>query len=226
MNMLKLNETPVRTSRNFNINNIKLDDIEIPEIIKDFDNVEIIKESSNINIDNNITDSNLTYGLGSVLENQVKEKANQKLNIVIDGKINENLAINFDFDEDHINLIDNIQINAKENSKATVVIKYTASGDIQAFHNGILKVNAEENSNIHIIFVNLLSSESNNFISIENELKENAELNYTAIDFGGKNSITNYYSILIGDSSNNKLNTIYLGKENQLFDLNYIGELR
>lgn len=226
MNMLKLNETPVRTSRNFNINNIKLNDIEIPEIIKDFDNVEIIKESSNINIDNNITDFNLTYGLSSALENQVKEKANQKLNIVIDSKVNENLVIDFNFDEDNINLIDNIQINAKENSKATIVIKYASSEYIQAFHNGILKVKAEKNSNIHIIFTNLLSSKSNNFISIENELKENAKLNYTIIDFGGKNSITNYYSNLIGDSSNNKLNTIYLGKENQLFDLNYIGELR
>ena len=29
MNNLKLNETPIRTSRNFNINNIKLEDIEI-----------------------------------------------------------------------------------------------------------------------------------------------------------------------------------------------------
>ena len=29
--MIKLNETPVRTARNFNINNIKLENIEIPE---------------------------------------------------------------------------------------------------------------------------------------------------------------------------------------------------
>ena len=29
--MLKINETPVRTSRNFNINNIKLEDVEMPE---------------------------------------------------------------------------------------------------------------------------------------------------------------------------------------------------
>ena len=34
---MKLNETPVRTSRNFNINNIKLENIEIPENIPLFD---------------------------------------------------------------------------------------------------------------------------------------------------------------------------------------------
>lgn len=43
---------------------------------------------------------------------------------------------------------------------------------------------------------------------------------------GGKNSISNYYSNLIGNKSNNILNTIYLGKENQVLDLNYIAELR
>ena len=31
--MLILNETPVRTSKNFNINNIKIEDVEIPEVI-------------------------------------------------------------------------------------------------------------------------------------------------------------------------------------------------
>ena len=42
MNELKLNETPIRTSRNFLINNIKLTDVEIPETVEKFKNVEII----------------------------------------------------------------------------------------------------------------------------------------------------------------------------------------
>ena len=36
MSILKINETPVRTSRNFNINNVKLEDIQIPENLKEF----------------------------------------------------------------------------------------------------------------------------------------------------------------------------------------------
>ena len=43
--MLKLNETPVRTARNFNINNIKLEDVIIPENIRAFENVDTINES-------------------------------------------------------------------------------------------------------------------------------------------------------------------------------------
>ena len=38
-------------------------------------------------------------------------------------------------------------------------------------------------------------------------------------------SLTNY-SNEIGDNSNNILHTIYIGKEKQVFDLNYIAELR
>ena len=79
---------------------------------------------------------------------------------------------------------------------------------------------------IKFILVNLMNDKSNNFLAIENNLEENANVKYTIVDFGGRNSITNYYSNLIGDNANNIIDTIYLGKENQLFDLNYIAELR
>ena len=55
---------------------------------------------------------------------------------------------------------------------------------------------------------------------------KSSKIKATIIDFGGKNSITNYYSNLIGDLSDNKLESIYLGKDNQLIDINYIAELR
>ena len=71
-----------------------------------------------------------------------------------------------------------------------------------------------------------MNLDSINLITVENEIADNAVVNYTIIDFGGKTSITNYYSNLIGKESKNNLNTIYLGKDNQLFDLNYIAHLR
>ena len=88
------------------------------------------------------------------------------------------------------------------------------------------KAKAEKDSELNIVLINLMNTKSNNFLAIENDFEENAKINYTIIDFGGKNSITNYYSNLKGNNCDNQLNTIYLGKENQLFDLNYIGELR
>ena len=45
---MKINDTPVRTSRNFRINNLKLENIEIPNNLKPFKNVEIITQKAEI----------------------------------------------------------------------------------------------------------------------------------------------------------------------------------
>ena len=111
-------------------------------------------------------------------------------------------------------------------AKATIIIKYISNQENENYHNGIIKSRAEKNAELNIVLVNLMNTKSNNFLAIENDFEENAKINYTIVDFGGKHSITNYYSNLQGDNCDNQLNTIYLGKENQVFDLNYIGELR
>ena len=226
MQKVKLNETPVRTSRNFNINNIKLESIEIPESIPSFENVTIIGDTSKINIEQNTSNIELVYGLNEFFTNQVKMQSNQKLKLTIDGKENSETQIDFNFDDENSVLLDDIEIVANKDTKSTIIIKYTSNEDIEGFHNGIIRVNAKQNSNLNIILVNLMNTKSNNFMTIENIFERNAEVNYTIIDFGGKNSITNYYSNLVGENSDNRLNAIYLGKEDQLFDLNYIGELR
>ena len=77
MENLRLNETPVRTARNIRINNIKLENIEVPEVIPTFENVTIIGDTSKINIDSN-TDTNLVYGLSEELTNQVKTRSKSK----------------------------------------------------------------------------------------------------------------------------------------------------
>ena len=232
MENLKLNETPVRTARNFRINNMKLENIEVPEVIPTFENVIIIGDTSKINIEQNAdnTNTDLVYGLSEELTNQAKHGANQKIKLNINNTQNKKekteAEIDFKFDDENAALIDNIEITANENSKSTVIIKYTSNQENESYHNGIIKAKAEKNAELNIILVNLMNTKSNNFLAIENEFEENAKINYTIVDFGGKHSITNYYSNLLGDNCDNQLNTIYLGKENQVFDLNYIGELR
>ena len=219
--MIKLNETPVRTSKNFNINNIKLENIVLPEKITSFNNVTIKAKQSTANIEN----EELAYGLGEALTKQVQEKANQKIKLVMN-KEEKEAEIIFKFDENNLNLIDNIQVISEENTTSTVTIKYNSAKDIKCEHNGIINVLAKKNSKIHVIIVNFMNEVSNNFIAIQNTLEENSNVKYTIIDFGGKNSITNYYSNLKGDFAENTIDAIYLGKDEQLFDLNYIAELR
>jgi len=190
MNNLKLNETPVRTSRNFNINNIKLENIDMPNEINEFSNLTITGE--NVKIDNNNNSNiNLAYGLGEILTEQVKNQSNQKLKLSIDSKENEETQIELKFDNENANLVENIEIIANENTKSTIIIKYLSNENVQAYHNGIIRVSAKKSSNISIIIVNLMNSQSNNFLAIQNELENDSNVKYTVIDFGGKNSITN-----------------------------------
>ena len=80
MEKLKLNETPVRTAKNFRINNIKLENIEFPEVIPSFENVTIIGDTSKMDIEQNAdnTNTDLVYGLSEELTKQVKTRSQSK----------------------------------------------------------------------------------------------------------------------------------------------------
>lgn len=225
MDNIVVNETPVRTSQNFNINDIKIDNVTIPEMILPFENVKLNSEGSNSKVTNYTTSIELVYGISSDFTKMLNEKANQKIKIDLNGQEN-NTEIEFMFNQENQTLLDDIQIETVSNTKATIVIKYKVEDDLEYFHQGVIRLHAEENTQINVIIVNFLNTKSNHFISIQNDLEANSKVNYTIVDFGGKNCITNYYSNLLGESSENTVNTIYLGIKDQLFDMNYIGELR
>ena len=224
MSIIKINNTPIRTSKNFKINNAKLENLNLPEIINSFNNVTINK-TDNVLVERSSNQFELSYGLGNVFLNQVKEKANQNIKLIINGEKNEEIQLNYKFDNNNINLINNVEIIADEKTKSNIIIKYESDESTSCFHNGVIRITAKENSNVSIIILNYLNSNSNNFISFQNDIEKNAKLNYTIVDFGGINSITNYYSNIKGEKAENNINTIYLGKDDQYLDLNYIGEL-
>lgn len=219
MEKLKLNETPVRTSRNFFINNIKLENVVIPEKLEMFQNVMVTGTES---FNKDINKQHLNYGLSEELEENVFYKANSQ--IAINVKENDNIKVTYDFDDDNLQLVNQIDIYATGN--ANIIIEYKSSTNKECFHNGVIKVFAKENAKLNITVINLLNSNSEHFEAMENILEDNSDLNYTIIDIGGKNSIQNYYSNIIGKSAKNDLKTIYLGSENQIKDINYIAELR
>lgn len=225
MTNLKLNQTPIRTARNYGINNIKLENIDLPETVKDFNGLQIIGDIDKFTVTSDKKDNDIKYGNGEILKNQIKEKSNKDLQINIQGNLKKELELDFNFSKENKELIDNIFINIEENAKGTIIIKYTSKEDFKYYHNGQIKVLAGKKSKVNIMLVNLLSEEANNFISIENILEEQADVRYTTVDFGGQNSITNYYSNLRGNNSNNSIDTIYLGNKNQIIDLNYITEM-
>lgn len=194
---MELNQTPVRTSRNFNINNIKLDETEIPSKIDCFQNISVTLDNEKDKISFDAKKLTLQYGLGEFFVNQVLENSNQNLKITVESKLQKNINIDFEFDDENRHLLENIEIIAKEGTKSTVIIKYKTEEDLNYYHNGIIKLLAEKNSEIDVIIVNFMNQASINLMSIENEIQENALVKYTLVDFGGKFSISNYYSNLV-----------------------------
>lgn len=227
MEKLEMNETPVRTSKNFGVNNIKLDNINMPSNFGYFSNVDINIESAKDKVNFNNKDfTKLTYGLGEELENQVKEKCNCPLKIEVSSILNKEISIDFGFNQSNRNLTENIEILATEKTKSTVILTYKSDDDANYYHNGVIRVLANENTEVNVVIVNFMGARATNFLSIENELKDNSKVTYIIVDFGGKTSVTNYFSNILGKEATSELNTIYLGNDKQLFDLNYIDELR
>ena len=216
---IKVNETPVRTSRNFLINNIKLENVEIPSALEKFQNVDIVAKKSKITCETSNT--KLRYGNGEILERNVYENANNKIKIETE---KENIKLVYNFDDDNFKLVNEIEIVG--NKDASIYIEYKSRTNKQCFHNGIIKTIAKENVKLNIVVVNLLNNKSQNFDAIENEIYGNSKVKYTIIDLGGKTSIQNYYSNILGENANNDLKTIYFGKDDELKDFNYIAELR
>lgn len=220
MEKLKVNDTPVRTARNFKINNIEVE-LDLPEKIAEFKNVEIINDKSVI--DNEVSNTSLTYGTGKILEELNYETVNSKIRIQTSNK-KEDIIIRYNFDDNNVNLINQIEIIA--NGDTNVIIEYKSQTSLKCLHNGIIRAIANENAKLDVTIVNLLNENSDNFEAIENRLEKNSKVNYTIIDIGGKTSISNYYSNIIGENADNDLKSIYLGIGEQRKDINYIAELR
>ena len=220
MEKLKLNNTPVRTARNFAINNIEVL-FEMPKEIREFKNVEIIKDKSII--DNEVSNKELTYGTGKILEKLIFEEANNKIRIQTT-KPKEDIKIIYNFDDNNLNLINQIEIIANNDTNVTIIYKSKTSST--CFHNGIVRTTAKENVQLNVTIVNMLNENTDNFEAIENTIYQNSNVKYTIIDIGGKTSVSNYYSNMIGANASNDLKTIYLGRNNQIKDINYIAELK
>lgn len=222
MEKVMLNETPRRTSKSFGINNIKLENFELPKA-KQFINVDF---SSNANISEDVHEFNPKFSIGDSLVNQLNTGANQELYINVDKQLESPIIVDYELDNDQNVLVDNVVIRVEEGLDATVILRYRTKDEaVKAFHNGACTVKAKANSNVQVIILNLINNNSENYYSMNNKVEENANLEYIIADFGGCKTITNYYSNLVGNKSNNIVNTMYLGTGEQLIDLNYVAEV-
>ncbi len=214
-----LNHTPLKTSNNYGINNIKLD-INIPTV-RNYDNFLIMSTEVDkleiINLDVIKENKNLTSKIG------IEVKQNYGIDIIVPKKVEmkEPIILEFNLDEDSIALVENINIVYEENAKADFIIKYISIDDDEQFHYLKQITKASSNSKGSITIINMLNENSNSFIAIENNIEDNANIEYNLIELGGKNKISNYYAKLKGNMSKNVVKNVYVGNNNNIIDINY-----
>jgi len=204
-----LNEIPVKTTNNFNINDLKIDLI-VPT------NLEYRKF-----ITKNIEDIDIKYSEIENITSKIGLDLPKALNIdiTIDKKIVKPIELIYEFKEND-NLIDNININCKSGSSANIIIKYISSGTNTNFHHLKQLINLENDSNLTITVLNLLNSKSINLIASESTIENNSTLTQNLFDIGSDIKISNYYSNVL-ENANSYLNNIYIGKDNNIIDMNY-----
>ncbi len=222
MSELIINETPVRTSKNFGINEIKLKDYNMPKYFSSFTNLTINNESSNTKIEKNKRiKKELKYGISKEFETQNNNNSNADVNIKINDK--DKLYLEYNLDKD---LVSNINIDANENSSSSVVIRFLSDDNVtKRFGNTRLTLNLDNNVHAQVVILNYLNKHTDSFLAIESNLKDDANLETIIVDFGADKSIINYYTALTGKNSDSKIYSVYIADKERMLDINYIAEL-
>ena len=193
-----LNKTPLRTSNNFKINDFKVDlDIKETEFNTFKSNVETktcIKEN---------------------LESKIGLPSNKYLNVDFKSD-KENILIEYDFDKNNY-LASQINIDINDNNNYIIMFR----SKTESLLNTKVVINSNKDTISNISIINLLSSDSKSFISIENNSSFNSKTTVNYIELGGKLKVSNYYSMLNGEGSENYFNALYLGSEEDKIDMNY-----
>lgn len=203
-----LNETPIKTTNGFRVNNVIVD-LDLPSKYN-FHDYEI----SSIN---NIK-SNILNGFKSRIGLEHEEYKNTIINM--DNQIDNLIKLEYKFKDEDDNLIDNIDINVDNNLVINMFINYESINNNINFHNGNININIKDNSTLNLTILNKMNEKSINMISGEINTSLNSSVKINLIDLSGKIRIYNFKSNTV-NNSNSTLNNIYIGKDNDLIDMNY-----
>ena len=214
-----INKTPIMTNKEYNINSAKVN-IPFPNKFSEFKNLIINSENIEFeNEKNNII--KVEYGMGKDAIENIANHCNHKLKGTTTKKASLNIVYNFN--KENLNLASYIEIKALHDTNITII--YSSQDEEANFLNSILKIEAVNKAKVTINIINLLNKISNDYITIESIVGENANTEINVIDLGSLNSLQNIYGKALGSNSKVKINSMYMGNNEETKDLNYITHL-
>lgn len=211
---MEINETFVRTSKNYDINSFS-----VPENIFETknSNKKFLGFSTNFQSEIKSNNSKPFSPLSNKAEKQF-ENPDISLQFDIEKNYSEPIILNFSFDKNN-SLIDKIKLNINEKINAKIIINYFSKNKV--FHNGFIKINCKENSNAKVVLICDLSSNSDNFLTYENKVGDGAKLDFSIVDFCGNYSVHRYINDAVGNCSSSCLRAMYVSDSESKIDLNF-----
>lgn len=231
-----LNTLPVITWRWLKVNEAKLIDLKLDEIPAynkpfiggfNYDEVIVKKMNSSLRTSENIkyyVNKEKSYGISEEFVELGEKQYNSGIFVHAPRniKLEEPIRLEYKLDSENPVVIDNNIIIAEENSEITIVIEYTTSEAVEAFHNGVTKVYAKENSKVNIVKVQRMNDKSMHFDSHIAFSSYGAKVNWIQVELGAKNSITNYVNNLDEENSEANISSVYLADGERNIDLSYL----
>ena len=230
----ELNSLPIKTYRWLNVNHLKLDEC-IEKDRKPFckrffeemddDNISIGSINNIVTINQHLSRINnekQEYGVSGKMVDMAENLNNAGVYAYIKkgADIEKPIRIEYGMDRENDVVIDNNIIVASENSRATIVVDYCTLDDIDAFHNGAMKIYAKPGAAVTVIKIQRMNDNSNHFDSNIAVVEDRAEVNFIQVEFGSKRAVTNYISNL-KDGGKSAIYSIYIGNRDRELDLSY-----
>lgn len=175
------------------------------------------------NLDKFKVDENVSTNLrlSNYFKNESDLYANVKKNILISGKNEEKIYLTFELSKENPNLVDVINIELEEEASAKVYILYKSLDDYSVYHNGYINVKANKNSYLEIFVIQNLNLNSENFLGMDIDVLDSAEVKYYGVEFGGNVNVTSINSNLLEDNSKSLLLPIYFADKDRKNDFEY-----
>lgn len=155
-------------------------------------------------------------------KNYVYDNANYRIGIIIPKniRVDEPICLNFLLDENNPVLIDEIFIEAEENSTATVVISYTSAAKGE-FHGKYAQVKVAKNAKLKIVQAQMFAKSTRHLDNIQAEVAEHGNLEIVLAEAGAANTHSECNVVLKGEKAQAQIDSIYVGGRADKLDISH-----
>ncbi len=112
----------------------------------------------------------------------------------------------------------NIEIHIPENRDANILIEKTSNPNQLSFVNDLIQIKIKRNSKLNLCILQNWPKDTSHVSRVVVDLDENAHIESTFIDLGGKKGQTRYESLCNGKRSFSKHRSLFLGEQNNQHD--------